>query len=127
MLPRRCAHNRLVSIALATAAACMVAVGCGGAPPPNDQFAATQAAIRAADEVGASEDPQAALHLKLAREGLTKAKALMEEEDNEPAEALLLRAEADAELARTLARKQSTRQSADDAMAALEKLKAGKP
>lgn len=106
--------------------ASMLVVGCGGAPPPNDQFAATQAAIRAADEVGASEDPQAELHLKLAREGLTKAKALMEEEDNEMAEALLLRAEADAELARSLAKKQSTRRAADDAMAALEKLKSPK-
>jgi hypothetical protein len=106
--------------------ASMLFIACGGAPPPNDQFAATQAAIRAADEVGASEDPQAELHLKLAREGLTKAKALMEEEENELAAALLLRAEADAELARSLAKKQSTRQAADDAMAALEKLKSPK-
>jgi hypothetical protein len=89
-------------------------------------MATTQAAIRAAGEVGASEDPKAALHLKLAQEQLDKAKKLMEDDENEQATQLLIRAEADAELARALAKEQSTRNEADESLKALEKLKKGK-
>lgn len=99
-------------------------VGCGGTvPPPNDQLAASQAAIRAADEVGAETDPQATLHLKLAREQLDKAKQLMAAEDNETALRLLERAEADAELALAIARARSTQAEAQEALKQVEKLK----
>jgi hypothetical protein len=97
-------------------------LGCGGAPPPTSQLATTQAALRAANEVGAPSEPQAALHLKLAKEQLDKAKALMEEDENEQALDLLLRAEVDAELAHALAKEASTKAEAEDAKAALEKL-----
>ena len=99
-------------------------VACGGSvPPPNDQLASSQSAIRAADEVGAGSDPQATLHLKLAREQLEKAKQQMQAEDNESATRLLQRAEADAELALALAKVRSTQAEAQEALKQVEKLK----
>lgn len=98
------------------------AVGCGGMPPPNDQLAASQAAIRAAEEVGGNSDPRAALHLKLAREQLEQAKALIQDDDNEAAERLLKRAEADAELALAIAKQRNTQAEAEEAMRQVEQL-----
>lgn len=101
----------------------MLAVACGGVPMPVDQLAASQAAIRGAEEAGAVKEPQAALHLKLAREQVDKAKLLIEDDDNEEANLLLLRAEADAELARALAHKQATQTDAAEAVKDLKKVK----
>ncbi|WP_438014307.1 DUF4398 domain-containing protein [Sorangium sp. So ce315] len=99
-------------------------VGCGGSvPPPNDQLAASQAAIRAAAEVGAETDPQAALHLKLANEQLDQAKKLMQEGENEAALPLLERAEADAELALAIAKARVTQVQAQEALKQVEQLK----
>ncbi|WP_437807274.1 DUF4398 domain-containing protein [Sorangium sp. So ce1078] len=118
------AIRRLASPAAVLAALLgLVLAGCGGTvPPPNDQLAASQAAIRAADEVGAETDPQATLHLKLAREQLEKAKQLMASEDNESAMRLLERAEADAELALAIAKARSTQAEAQEALKQVEKL-----
>lgn len=103
-----------------------VFLGCGGMPPPHDQLGASQASIRAAEEVGGTRDPQAELHLKLAREQLQKAKALMEEDENEAAMRLLQRAEADAELSLALAKKRTAQTAAEDALQQIERLKANK-
>ncbi|WP_437670034.1 DUF4398 domain-containing protein [Sorangium sp. So ce131] len=102
---------------------------CGGTvPPPNQQLASSEAAFRAADEVGARSDPQATLHLKLAREQIDQAKALMQNEENEAAHRLLLRAQADAELALALAKQRATQAEAQEALKQVEKLKqAGAP
>jgi hypothetical protein len=97
--------------------------GCGGMPPPNDQLVASQAALRAAEEVGGASDPQAALHLKLAREQIEKAKALIQSQENDVAERLLKRAEADAELALALAKQRATQAEAEEAMKQVEQLK----
>lgn len=97
---------------------------CGGAPSPVDELAASQAAVRAAEEAGADRvDPQAQLYLKLAREGLEKGKAQMETSDNDRASRSLRKALADAELALELARRQTARDEADQAKKVLEKLK----
>jgi uncharacterized protein DUF4398 len=104
----------------------MWVAGCGGAPPPIEQLASTQAAIRGAEEVGAKDEPKAALHLKLAQDQLVKAKALLDDDENEEAAEVLQRAELDAELAHSLAKEQTTREEADDAKKALDKLKGGK-
>jgi len=101
----------------------LMLLDCGGAPPPTDQLAASQAAIRAADELGAKENPKAALHLKLAQEQLAKAKTLMADDDNEAANLLLLRAEVDAELARSLSKKTRGLEAADEAADDIKKLK----
>jgi hypothetical protein len=102
--------------------AILVAAACGGAPKPVDQLATSEAAIRAAQEAGAQQDPQGALHLKLAREQIDKAKGLIEEDDNEEANFLLLRAESDAELARSLAKKGAMERAAQQAVEAIEKV-----
>ncbi len=98
-------------------------LACGGAPSPVDQLAASQAAVRAAEEAGGDKDPEALLYLKLARESLDKAKALMEAKDNEPAARLLKKAEADADLARGLARKLTAEAEAEEAKQVLAKIK----
>src|SRR5439155_9786039 len=103
-----------------------LAVGCGGAPPPNEKVASSEAAIRGAQEVGAPGVPQAALHLKLAQEGLAKAKQQIQDNDNERAEYTLMRAQADAELALALAKEASARAQAQQAMDQVKSLKGGK-
>src|SRR5262245_57931649 len=85
---------------------------CATAPPPNERVATSEAAIRGAREVGAEQVPQAALHLKLAQEAVQKAKGLMQDGDNAEAAFVLLRAQADAELALALARENKTQMEA---------------
>jgi hypothetical protein len=99
-------------------------VGCGSFPSPVSQLAASQGAVRAAEEAGADTvNPDAKLYLKLARENLDKGKSQMESEDNERADRSLRKAEADADLARTIARKTTARSEADEAREKLDKLK----
>ena len=88
-------------------------------------MAASQAAIRAAEEVGAAQDPQAALHLKLAHEQFDKAKSMMDAESNEQALRLLLRSQADAEVARAFAKKVASILAAEEAEKQIQKLKGG--
>jgi hypothetical protein len=85
---------------------------CATVPPPHERVATSEAAIRGAGEVGAEQVPQAALHLKLAQEAVQRAKALMKDGDNEAAGFVLLRAQADAELALALARENKTQMEA---------------
>jgi pyridoxal biosynthesis lyase PdxS len=73
--------------------------GCAGSPAPNAKVASSEAAIRAAQETGSGNVPQAALHLKLAEEQLASAKALIRDNENKRAEYVLMRTQADAELA----------------------------
>ena len=100
-------------------------VGCGGYPPPNDKVATTTASVAKADEAGATKNPQAALHLKLAQEQLEQAKALMKDGDNKRAEYVLLRADTDAQLAEALAKEAGMRAEADKAREELRALKKG--
>jgi hypothetical protein len=103
-----------------------LASGCGGAPPPVDQRVATEAAIRAAKEAGAEQEPAAKLYLKLADEQLGKAKKLIDDNDNVEALALLQRAESDADLAHALAKKKASEDAAAEAVKAIDKVKAPK-
>ncbi len=80
------------------------AVGCGSYPAPTARMATSESAVRAAHEVNADKDPQGALHMKLAQEEIDQAKQLMTDGDNKRAEFVLLRADADGELAVALAR-----------------------
>jgi hypothetical protein len=79
--------------------------GCASAyPPPTQRMAEAMAAIRGAEEVGANNDPQGHLHLRLAQEALQNAKILADGGDNKRADFVLIRAKADAELALAEAR-----------------------
>jgi hypothetical protein len=101
-----------------------ICLGCGSFPAPTERLNTTQGAIRGATEVGAEQIPRAALHLKLAQEQVDKARQLMEDEDNEPADQSLRRAQADAELAIAIARETQAVQKADEAEAQLQKARA---
>lgn len=88
----------------------LLAVGCASHPAPTDQVASSIAAVRGAEEAGARDVPEAALHMKLAEEQIERAKKLMKDEDNLEAEELAVRANQDAELALALARENQSKQ-----------------
>lgn len=112
--------HALVAIVLSTGAA---AIGCGGAPVPNAQVTSSAAAVRAAQEVGAKNEPQAALYLRLAQEKREKALALINEGENKEARRLLERAEADAEVAIAMAVAEDTRDQALKAQQEVQRLR----
>ena len=78
--------------------------GCATAGPSGESMEATAASIRAAEELGAPRVPQASLHLQLAKEQSEHAKQLVAKGAAEEAGFLMMRADADAELALALAR-----------------------
>jgi hypothetical protein len=90
--------------------------GCGSYPAPTERAASAEAAIRGAQEVGAGSVPSAALSVKLAQEEVQKAKQLMQDGDNKRAELILMRAQADAELALSQAREQQAKAEAEKAV-----------
>jgi len=92
--------------------------GCSGAEVL--QTTTSAAAIRSAEEVGAAQVPRAALHVQMAKEATIKAQRLAKSGRNKEARSLLLRAEADAELALLLAREQAE---IDQTAAANEKVR----
>jgi hypothetical protein len=103
------------------AAAILCAAGCAStANVPNEKAESSSAAIRAAEEVGASHDPDAALHLQLAKEQYEYAQRLPNPADKPRADRLMRRAQADAELALALARTDEDR---SNAQAAIDKVK----
>ena len=77
-----------------------------------------------AEVAGARNSPQSALHLKRAREQIDTGKGLIQEGENERAEWVLRRAQADAELALSLATEEAQRKKATDAKEELEQLRA---
>jgi hypothetical protein len=101
--------------------------GCGSFPRPEARVASSEGSIRGAEEAGAKNVPEAALHLKLAQEERDKAMALIKDGENERAEYMLMRAESDAELANALAREAYAKRDAQHANDQLEatKKKAG--
>jgi putative IMPACT (imprinted ancient) family translation regulator len=91
------------------AGACAVlfaAAGCGGSALPPAKVTDAQSAISAAQAVGANNNPQAALHLKLAHDQLQEAEKLIKDDQEEKARLLLDRARVDAELALTLTKRE---------------------
>ena len=90
------------------------------ASTPNEKAEASSAAIRAAEEVGATHNPKAALHLQLAKEQFEHAQKLTDKKDKQRADGLLMRAQADAELSLALARGEAEKA---EARGALDKMK----
>lgn len=82
----------------------MFIVGCATTVPVN-QLAATEAAIRVAQETGASNTPEAALHLHYAQRERVEAQSLINAGESKRAALALQRAEADANLATALSRR----------------------
>jgi len=87
-------------------AALSIVVGCATTdttPVTSERAEASAAAIRAAEEVGSTHTPEAAFHLQLAKEQF-EAAPKMTNSDRHHVDRLLMRAQADAELAWALAR-----------------------
>ncbi len=93
--------------------ACVAFVGCASQPVPADKLAKTAASVKSAEELGADKDPNAALHLRLAREQVEQAKNLIKDNDNERAGYVLDRAGADADAAREIARARASKVEVD--------------
>lgn len=89
-------------------------IGCAGTPPANNE--ASTSAIRAAEESGASKVPSASLYLQLAKEELENAKGMSDKGEKEQAESMLLRAQADGELAVALSRSDADKKEAVNAV-----------
>jgi hypothetical protein len=100
----------------------LVAFGAGCASAPLRTEASTSG-IRAAEEVGAADVPQASLHLQLAKEELELAKALSKKNEKDKAASMLMRAEADAELAVALSREDAENSEAREAVERVRKLR----
>jgi Domain of unknown function (DUF4398) len=82
-----------------TALGLVLLAACGGSALPPAKVAETQSSISAATAVGADQNPQAALHLKMARDQLKQAQGLVEDGKDDEARLVLMRADADAEVA----------------------------
>jgi hypothetical protein len=101
---------------------------CATAAPPTERMEASAGAIRAAEEVGAARVPRAALYLQLAHEQSEHARLLIAKAtpaSQAQAASLLARAQADAELALTLARESEERALAQKAIVKLTSLRQG--
>ena len=100
------------------------AAACGSSLPPA-KAADTQASISAAAAVGAEQNPQGALHLKLARDQLQEAQRLIDAGKNDEARLVLDRADADAQLALMITREAEASQSLNKTRADVEALQNG--
>lgn len=95
---------------------------CGGSSLPPAKVADTQSSISAATAVGAEQNPQAALHLKMARDQLSQAQALINDGNNSEARLVLERANADAEVALMITREAQASANARKAQAEVQEL-----
>src|SRR5665647_2734284 len=102
----------IMLIAVAVAATGIVA-GCANVPLLTE---ASTSGIRAAEESGAAKVPQASLHLQLAKEELEAAKSLAAKGEKKKANSMLMRSEADAELAVSLSHKDVEKKEALEAV-----------
>lgn len=90
-----------------------ITAGCASAPLKTE---ASTSGIRAAEEVGAADVPNASLHLQLAKEELAHARELAEKDEKGMADSMLLRSKADAELALLLSREDAEKTEAEAAV-----------
>ena len=113
----------IMVFAVAVVATAIVA-GCANAPLRTE---ASTSGIRAAEEAGAAKVPQASLHLQLAKEELELAKGLAAKDEKKKAASMLLRAEADAELAVALSRGDAEKSEARAAAERVRQLRQDNP
>ncbi|HTQ06713.1 MAG TPA: DUF4398 domain-containing protein [Polyangiaceae bacterium] len=95
---------------------------CSTSHPLPANYAPTEAAISAADAIGAQQDPRAALHLKMARDQLAEAQTLTQKGDSDKAVLACDRARTDAELALMVKRESDARNETNQSKAAVERL-----
>jgi small ligand-binding sensory domain FIST len=115
---------------LSAALLCLALVGCAGKqviPAPNEHRVEAEAALRAAEESGASRVPEAARHLEFARQQIADAQRLMVEGEEDAAELRFRQAASDADLALALARSVPIQQEARRTTEQAEALRRGQP
>ncbi len=114
---------RFVSTALLT----LSVVACGSGSLPAAKVADTQSSISAAAAVGADQNPQAALHLKMARDQLKQAQDLGNRDKGAEAKLVLERATVDAEVAMMITREAEASANVKKTQADVAALKNGNP
>ena len=119
--------NRKFTNLLSAGFVAAVTAACGRGGIPAEQLASARSAARAAEEVGAKQQPQSALHLKLAQDQIAEAERLIEDGENERAKLVLHQARSDAELALALTRELRERRAAEQALMKVESLKSQTP
>jgi hypothetical protein len=102
---------------------CLVLGGSVAEAAPALDTASTAAAIRAARLIGATEVPEAAIHLELARQELERADDLNGGGQRKRAQSYVARAEADANLAIVLYRKAVEQTAAEAAVERVQQLR----
>jgi len=117
---KQLSKNAMMAVAVAVVAAAIIA-GCASSTPLRTE--ASTSGIRAAEEVGAAKVPRASLHLQMAKEELDLAKGLAIKGEQEKADSMLLRAEADAELAVALSREDAEKSEARAAVESVRQLR----
>ncbi len=100
---------------------------CASAPVTTEKLATTEAPVRAAAELGATRVPEAALELKLAQDQIELAKQFLRDGNKQRADMILLRAQADAELAIALAKEVPLAAEARNAAEQVKALQQGNP
>lgn len=101
----------------------VLVAACGKQAVPTERLGRAEGAVRSAQETGAAQDPSGALHLRLAKENLARAKLAVSDGDNDRASYLLMRAEADAQLAKSLNDEGKAKQQAAQAINQLNMVK----
>ena len=91
-------------------------------PPPTTRVASSAAAIRAAEELQAVDTPSAQLRLQYAQDQYKEGQKLIAAGDNERADRVLARAEADAELAVAITKQVRSEKAAIAAQVEVQKL-----
>ncbi len=102
-----------------TIAMSMALLGGCASQPSSKRTETSASTVRAAEELGAAKVPAAELHLQLAKEQMEYARRLQEQGgdvNQADAQILLMRAQADADLAVALARESQDRQAAQQAL-----------
>lgn len=97
--------------------------GCATENVGNIQTENSVAAISSAESIGADKVPQAALHLQMAKEEADRGKNMMANGEKEKANSMLLRAEADANLAIAESHHEQARIEAGQALERVRQLK----
>ncbi len=112
----------LKSLFTAGAAGTML-MACGAGAVPTNEVSSAKAAVQSAEAVGARNEPKAALHLKMARDQMRQAEALINSNDIDEAKMALQRAETDARLSLVLTHEADARRKAQQALKRLDELK----
>lgn len=100
-----------------------VLVACGGASIPASTVSETEASLKAAERMGAEENPEASLYLTYAREQVQRATELADEGEEGRAIMMLERAQADAEVAMSLTREADVRRQVQQTMERIDALR----